>query len=60
MTEATNDEYRLLLVMQKYGGSFASALAQAWLLADPDNRRKLRNEFGELLESYRRFVKVLP
>lgn len=53
----TNDEYDLLMAMQKYGGGFASALAQAWLLADLNNKRKLRNEFRELLESYRPFLK---
>jgi hypothetical protein len=50
------DELALLGAMQRYGGSFASALAEAWMRADASNRVKLQREFGPLLESYRRFL----
>jgi hypothetical protein len=31
--------------MEKYGGSFVRALAEAWCRADPTNKRILENNF---------------
>jgi len=31
--------------MQNYGGSFVKAIAEAWLHADPNNRKKLEETF---------------
>lgn len=39
--------------MEKYGGSFASLIAQAWFKADLSNQRKFQREFGDLLNQYR-------
>ena len=42
--------------MQRYGGSFAKAIAEAWFRADNDNRKKLERCFFELFEEYESFV----
>jgi hypothetical protein len=39
--------------MQMYGGSFAQAIADAWVCADPVNRAKLEDTFSELFNKYR-------
>lgn len=49
---ASQREHALLHKMQAYGSSFTSALATAWLAADPDNAGKLREGFGHLLARY--------
>ena len=54
--ETVRDEQALLDSMEKFGGGFASALAIAWQRADSDNRNRLRLAFGDLLESYRKFL----
>ena len=41
-------KHRILTTMKNYGGSFASALAQAACLADDDNYRRLVKAFPEL------------
>jgi hypothetical protein len=38
--------------MERYGGSFASAIARAWQCADPDNRARLSAAFPELFKRY--------
>ncbi len=52
----SNDAIRLVNVMQKYGGDFASNLAKAWQHADSHNRHRLMLAFQDLLESYRNFL----
>lgn len=42
--------------MLKYGGSFAKQIAGATLCADSENIKKLEAAFGDLFESYRRFL----
>lgn len=42
--------------MTQYGGSFAKAIAQAIFRADPINLKILEIAFGDLIESYRRFL----
>jgi hypothetical protein len=39
--------------MLQYGGSFAQAMADAWMCADPVNRAKLEDTFSELFNKYR-------
>lgn len=38
--------------MEKYGGSFVVALANAFKYADPDNRKKLINTFPNYVNEY--------
>lgn len=47
------DEIQLLCKMKDMGGHFASNLAEAWLRADSSNRRMLRENFNDLLKTYR-------
>lgn len=54
----TDHEQKLLKAMSKYGGGFASHLAEAWLRADLQNAAKLRKEFGDLLACYEPFVRA--
>ena len=49
-------ESALVDAMEKFGGSFAKAIARAWSVADLDNRRKLRAAFGDLLALYKQFL----
>lgn len=38
--------------MRAYGGSFARAMAEAYLVADPENRAKLKQAFADLFARY--------
>ena len=38
--------------MERFGGSFAKAIAHAWQRADPDNRARLAAAFPELFKRY--------
>lgn len=40
--------------MEKYGGSFVKALAEAWYKADPNNKRLLENTFS-YFEEYKKY-----
>ena len=42
----------VLLTMEKYGGAFVKALAEAFRRADPHNFRRLKEAFPELWERY--------
>jgi hypothetical protein len=42
--------------MQRTGGGFASALAEAFFRADALNKRKLLAAFGDLFEEYARIA----
>ncbi|MFZ1005315.1 MAG: hypothetical protein WAN65_00655 [Candidatus Sulfotelmatobacter sp.] len=42
----------VLNAMERYGGSFVSALAVAWQRADMINQAKLRTAFGNYWEHY--------
>lgn len=44
--------------MQRYGGSFVSALAEAWYLGDDDNRFKLLRAFPEYVEEFREVARL--
>lgn len=44
--------------MKKWGGDFASNLANAWLYADEENSLLLYATFRDLLHSYEKFVET--
>ena len=49
----TSDDYiHAAWVMERNGGSFAAAIAQAYYRADKDNAARLRVAFRELFEQY--------
>ena len=49
----THDEKLITIrAMDAYGGSFVKALAQAWLLADEDNCRRIEAAFPEYMQKY--------
>jgi hypothetical protein len=53
--EMTRTNYQLIAIaetMQKFGGSFAKALALAMLHADTDNRQRIATAFPELMARY--------
>ena len=49
-----NHDEKLVTIraMTMYGGSFVNALAQAWLLADEDNCRRIEAAFPEYMKKY--------
>ena len=51
----TEEEFRVVENMSKYGGSFVKALAQAFYHADPNNLKKLRDTFNEYWREYEKF-----
>lgn len=38
--------------MKRYGGGFASRLAELWQVADAQNQRKLEDAFGDVFAKY--------
>jgi 2-oxo-4-hydroxy-4-carboxy--5-ureidoimidazoline (OHCU) decarboxylase len=44
--------YAMITLMDQYGGSFVSALAQALRYADPTNRQRLLDAFPDLVAKY--------
>ena len=52
----TQEELDILGAMAKYGGSFVSRLAEAWMYADASNREKLRETFGDYWNEYKVMV----
>lgn len=47
--------YKAAHNMEKYGGSFAASIAQAFFHADKDNTTRLLYAFGDLFEKFHRF-----
>jgi hypothetical protein len=45
-------------LMERIGGSFASALAVAWQRADLNNQAKLKAAFPELLRDYHEMANI--
>jgi len=43
----TTNERAILDAMQQYGGSFIRMLAQCYIVADPDNRAKIRATWAD-------------
>jgi hypothetical protein len=50
-TYKTSD-WDILEAMTKYGGSFVKQLAILYRLADPNNKKKLENTFGDFFRKY--------
>lgn len=46
------EERRTVEAMQFRGGSFVQALSQCFILADPDNFKKLKETFNEYWKEY--------
>ena len=42
----------MITLMDQYGGSFVSAIAQALRYADPTNRQRLLDAFPDLVAKY--------
>lgn len=48
----SEEEYATIDQMLIRGGAFARCLARAARVADPDNRRRIRDAFPEIWEKY--------
>ena len=46
------DLHRTFASMERYGGNFCAALANAWYKADPGNKRRIESAFPHLLEDF--------
>lgn len=46
------DLHRTFIAAKAHGGGFIQALAQAWLVADPQNRRRIEGAFPELVDRF--------
>ena len=44
--------HSMITLMDQYGGSFVSALAQALRYADPTNRQRLLDAFPDIVAKY--------
>jgi O-phosphoseryl-tRNA(Cys) synthetase len=51
-TYSLDERLKIVKNMKTYGGSFAWAIAEALLVADSDNVRRIEEAFPELLEKY--------
>jgi hypothetical protein len=45
-------QFRTFVAMERHGGGFCSALAQAWFRADASNKRRIEGAFAHLLTEY--------
>ncbi len=53
MDDKELEEHYTLNAIRVYGGSFMDALRRAYLMADADNRRKIRDTWAKEWEQYR-------
>jgi len=44
--------HHTIAAMERHGGGFCSALAQAWFKADPSNKRRIESAFPHLLADF--------
>lgn len=44
--------HRTVASMERHGGGFCRALAQAWYKADPRNKQRIEHAFSHLLEDF--------
>lgn len=51
-----SDKTQVAMMMQRYGGSFASHLGEALMHADALNTIRIYQAFPELIEEYRKFI----
>lgn len=54
------EDIKIVEAMEKYGGSFVKALANAARHADHQNLGKLRQAFSEYWSTYREMAGLLP
>ena len=52
-----DEDYKIVEMMEKYGGSFVKALAGAFYRADINNFSKLKRAFPEYWKEYKDFIK---
>jgi hypothetical protein len=45
-------QFRTFTAMERHGGGFCAALAQAWFKADQGNKRRIEAAFPHLLDDY--------
>ena len=57
---AHDKKLKMVRAMKRYGGSFAKALAECFLLADDENLQKLEHAFPEQVSQYSRMAKDMP
>lgn len=51
---------QVIRAMQRYGGGFIHALAEAFLHADANNRHRLKSAFPEYWSKYSEMASKLP
>jgi hypothetical protein len=44
--------HRTVAAMEQHGGGFCHALAQAWYVADCDNKARIEDAFAHLLDGF--------
>lgn len=49
---SATERYRTVASMERHGGGFCRALAQAWYVADPRNKQRIEMAFGHILEDF--------
>lgn len=52
MKPTSQQMWDAMTLMQRMGGGFASRLADAWFHADMQNKRKIENEFADLIAKF--------
>lgn len=52
-------DWTLFQTMERYGGSFAQAIAAAAHCADPENLARLKAAFPELMQEYRNMADLI-
>lgn len=52
----TDQDYKVVEAMKKYGGSFVKSLAECFVHADPVNINKLKGAFPEYWDQYSRMT----
>lgn len=57
LVDKTYDEkLDLINAMERFGGSFAKALAKTWIVADPKNRAYIEMAWTEMIMGYETYV----
>ena len=54
----SEQDLKTVMMANRYGGGFVSALAQAALMAESDNFRRIKIAFADLWLKYEQFVKA--
>lgn len=49
---SATERYHTVASMERHGGGFCRALAQAWYVADPRNKQRIEMAFGHILEDF--------